>query len=992
MIFSFAGIEVDTARMELRAGGTPVHLEPQVFDVLCYLVENRDRLVTKQELLEQIWGDTFVSESALTSRIKTARRALGDSGREQKMIRTVHGRGYQFIAEVSERAPGAPLAPAATPEQQIAALPTGTVTFLFTDIERSTLLWERHHELMASVVPRHDELLRGGIESHGGIVFATAGDGMAAAFARVSDGVAAARQIRLSLDAETWPEPIMLKVRIGLHTGEALERAGDYLGPAVNRAARVMATANGGQTLLSDVTAEILTDRDGLIDLGICQIDPAVPPTRLWQLDGTTFAPLTGTIAAPPPLLRAPLIGRDADLERVAELTGQSRLVSITGPGGTGKTSLALAAANAVLASFPAGVAFAELAPATDAAGLCGAIATAAGIQGAVSADPDSIARHLAQRSMLLVLDNCEHLLEECAEFVDVLLDCGPAAHVLTTTREPLGIDGETVLLLPPLDEYAPELFVTRARAVAPDLDISADDPRVIDICSRLDGLPLAVELAAAQLRHLGMDQLHERLDHRLELSSKGRSRGGERHATLDRTIAWSYDLLDEPGQWLLRQLGVFPASFDLQTVEVVGRREGMPSALGLLSDLVAKSLVVHRADTGRFRLLETIRTFAHLRLEEAGEADDARERLRREVVSRATQKSRVDRWFSGGNAASFKANLDNARFAFTRSIAAGYERDALEILIDGTWMWRNTMNCTDGLRWVAQLRDTPARLDPLDEVWLALTRADLGQGTADHESMNRAAEEAIEAAEAAGDDTTLVIGLHFAALPHIVAAPRVAAQRLQAALEIAHSTSDRRLTQLLEAFAAVTSVAAGDVERGVAGAEAVAEAVEGDGYEVFIANWAAWLATLIAEDTERNRYWTDRQRDYIAGVGLVETWLTIWSMALSSAMQGEDIHEQLFRARLRADREGTESATDAVLALALVERVAARPSAAAELIGVVTGRALNNTAHYVLYRSLRRALRTQLGAEEYHACMNRGADVSPEAVLREHGLAISAP
>ena len=992
MIFSFAGFEVDTARLELRSDGAPVPIEPQVFDVLRYLLENRDRLVTKQELFEQIWGDTFVSESALTSRIKTARQTLGDSGRAQKMIRTLHGRGYQFIAEVTDSTSGVPLASTMPSDQQVARPPTGTVTFLFTDIERSTLLWERHRDLMASVVPRHDELLRDGIESHGGFVFATAGDGMAAAFDRVSDAVDAARQIRSSLEEELWPEPIVLKVRLGLHTGEAVERAGDYLGPAVNRAARVMAMANGGQTLLSEVAAEILADRDGLIDLGICQIDPAVPTMRLWQLDGTTFAPLIGTIATPPPLLRTALIGRDIDLERVAELAGQSRLVSVTGPGGAGKTSLALATANAVLASFPAGVAFAELAPARDAAELCGAIAAAAGIQGAVSADPDSLARHLAQRSMLLVLDNCEHLLDECSEFVDLLLDRGSAAHVLTTTREPLEVQGETVFLLPPLDECAPELFVTRARAVAPDLDISVDDPRVVDICSRLDGLPLAVELAAAQLRHLGLDQLMERLDYRLELSSKGRSRGGERHATLDRTIAWSYDLLDEPGRWLLRQLAAFPASFDLQTAEAVGRRDGMPSALDSLSDLVTKSLVVRRADTGRFRLLETIRAFALLRLEEAGEAEEAQERLRYEIVSRATQKSRVDRWFSGGNAASFRANLNNARFAFARSVAIGRERDALEILIDGAWMWRNTMNCTDGLRWAAQLQDTAAQLDPLDEAWLALTRADLGQGTADHASMHRAAEDAIAAARTAGDDSALVIALHFAALTPIVAAPDVAAQQLQAALEIAHPLGDRRLTQLLEAFIAVTSLADGDVERGLAGAEVVATAVEGDGYDVFIANWVAWIATLIAEDTERNRYWSDRQRDYLSRVGLAETWLSIWSMALSSALEGEDVHEQLYRARLRADREGVESATDAVLALALIEHIAGRPAAAAELLGVVTGRALNNTAHYVLYRTLRRSLRTQLGAEEWAASKNRGTNISPESVLLEHGLSISAP
>ena len=236
------------------------------------------------------------------------------------------------------------------------------MTFLFTDIERSSLWWEQHPDEMAVAVPRHDALLREAIEEHHGTVFATGGDGLAAAFARGSDAVETARAMRAALDGEPWPEPISLKVRIGLHTGEAFEVGGDYLGAAVNRAARVMSMANGGQTLLSDVTTGLLVERDGLTDLGICQIDPAMPSMRLWQLDGPTFAPLLGSVAAAPPLMRTALIGRDADLESVVELIGQSRLTSITGPGGAGKTTLALATANAVLASFPAGVVFAELA------------------------------------------------------------------------------------------------------------------------------------------------------------------------------------------------------------------------------------------------------------------------------------------------------------------------------------------------------------------------------------------------------------------------------------------------------------------------------------------------------------------------------------------------------------------------------------------------------------------------------------------------------
>ncbi|MEZ5270267.1 MAG: winged helix-turn-helix domain-containing protein [Microthrixaceae bacterium] len=332
MIHSFMGFTLDTDRIELRDGDSPVHLEPQVFDLLVMLIEHRDRVVTKRELLEEVWGDTFVSESALTSRVKSARQALGDSGRAQRVIRTVHGRGYQFIAEVTERTGEEEARPSTDQVGEVTDSPTGTVTFLFSDIERSSAMWEQHPEQMALAIPRHDELLRSAIEIHRGTVFATGGDGVAAAFGRAADAVGAAEQIRRTLDAERWPTPVSIRVRLGLHTGEALERNGDYLGAAVNRAARVAAAANGGQTLLSDVTSELLADRDDLVDLGICLVDPAMPPMRLWQLGSAAFLPLAGAVAVAPPLLRTELIGRDAELERVADLTAQGRLVSITAP------------------------------------------------------------------------------------------------------------------------------------------------------------------------------------------------------------------------------------------------------------------------------------------------------------------------------------------------------------------------------------------------------------------------------------------------------------------------------------------------------------------------------------------------------------------------------------------------------------------------------------------------------------------------------------
>ncbi len=997
MIYTFGGFELDPDRFELRFQASPVHIEPQVFELLHYLIQHRERVVTKIELLDSIWGGAFVSESALTSRIKSARRAVDDTGRSQRVIRTVHRRGYQFVADVDvdvgQTAPNAAGGDAPrSAERPPTSSPSGTVTFVFSDIERSSMLWERHPQVMPAVLDRHDRLLHDAVESRDGFVFASAGDGIAAAFWRAGDALAAALEIQAALDREPWPDVLELKVRLGLHTGEAVERDGDYVGTSVNRAARVMQAAHGGQTVLSDVTAGILGDREGLVDLGICVIDPAMPPMRLWQVGAQVYPPLTGTIAAAPPVLRTELIGRDADLERVAELCAENRLVSITGTGGSGKTTLALAAANSLLASYPAGVAFAELASAGDGGAAVATVGEAAGVLGDAAIDATALVAHLADRPMLLVLDNCEHVIDDVAELVDRLLDAGDGISVLTTTREPLDIDGETVFTLAPLAEHAPTLFALRAREVSPDVAVSADDPLVRSICAQLDGLPLAIELAAAQLRGLGLDDLAQRLDARLDLARSGRTRARARHVSLESTIAWSYDLLEPDAQWLLRQLGVFPASFDLASAEAVGAGPDRRSIATGVAALVTKQLVVRHPDSGRFRLLETIRAFARRRLEEAGEADDAAERLRCHVVTRASSRPRHQRWLSGSNAVAFRLDLDNARFAFERSLALGTATDALELVIDGSFLWRNTLHCSDGRRWIAALSDDAATLPDADARWLDIARADLGQGTAEHEAIAAAVEHARSLHDDPSGDADppahVVIG-HFEALAYIVAEPPIAAEKLAAVRTVAESCRSSQLVDLVDAFTAVTVLADGDVARSVALAEEVAGRVDGDGYEVFIANWAAWIACLIAEDGPRLRRWTDRQRQYLLRVGLRETWLTIWSMALSSAVEGEDVLERLRIARRRADREGLESAADAVLALSVIERLAGRPDRAAELLGAVTGHRLNNTAHYVLYRSLRRALRDQLGAERLDAAMHAGSGRPLDDILDAGGLSL---
>lgn len=975
VIYSFSGYEVDTDRVEVRHDGDVIHAEPQVFEVLRCLIERRDRVVTKIEMLDEIW-DGFVSEAALTSRIKSVRQLFGDSGRAQQVIRTVHGKGYQFIADVVEGERAASDGP---------GLPSGTVTFLVTEIERSVWLWEHRPEAMSDIGRRHDDILRAAVEAQGGTVFASPSSGVSAGFPLASDAIAAARRSRELLAIERWPGGIDLRVRLAVHTGEAIESDGRYGGTALNRAAAVLAAAHGGQTLMSDVTASLVPADQGFTDLGMCAIDPAMPTMRLWQLDGGSFPAPTGAIASALPALRVELVGRDDVLDRVTDAVGSHRLVSIVGPGGAGKTTLALAAANSLVPSFPGGVVFVELASVRDSDGLLRVVAETAGIEGAAAADQQSLATHIARRPALLVLDNCEHLLVSCATFVDNVLDAGAAVTIVCTSRESLAVDGELLVPLGSLEDRAPELFVQRARTIAPGAALDPDDPRVIDLCARLDGLPLAIELAAAQLHHLGIDDLLGRLGDALALSGPGRTRGRGRHATLERTIQWSYDLLDDEARELLRNFGVFPGTFDLRAAEAVGR-----APLAVLSDLVAKNLVVHDRDTGRYRLLETIRAFVAQQLEVADQSEEASARLIDHVVAEAKRTDRIDRWFSGANAATFRADLDSARLAFDRLLDDGRVVDALEITIACCYLFRTTLNGIDGRRWIARLSLAADDLNAGDRLWFHLVRADLAQGSADHLTGRDAAERATDLADEA-DAPTSMIANHLGALHLVVPDPQEATKRFTEAARGARDAGLDRIEHLMGAFAAMAALSAGEVDHGAELAEEVAHDVAGDGYEVFIAHWAAWTACLLRGDTDRLRYWTDRQRSFLLGAGVTEPWLFLWSVALLHAMEGGDAVEGLRLARERADNEGHDVAADIVLALAIVAQHRGHLVEAAELLGAIAGARLNNLSHYVLGRNLQSRLQAELGGARLTAASDRGSSATPASILAGRGLDLMA-
>ncbi len=505
-------------------------------------------------------------------------------------------------------------------------LPVGTVTFLFTDVEGSTRLWEDHPEVMHDVLARHDEILRGAIESHAGYVVKTTGDGFHAAFGTARDALEAALAAQQVLATEPPLQGVVVKVRMGVHTGEARVRDGDYYGSELNRAARLMAVGHGGQVLVSEVTHRLGPDV-AAVDLGSHTLKD-VGEVGIWQLTHPSlpqdFPPLRTLRARSN--LPAPVdsfVGRRAELADVRDALGDCRLVTLTGPGGSGKTRLALEAAAAVLGSFRDGVWFVSLAVAGDGERVVPLVAAAFGVSES-TAEPveDTLEDWLRERELLLVLDNCEPIVGAVAAFAERYLARCAGVRILATSREFLGVRGERALGTPPLsvaddlaggaDADAVELFLVRASAAAPGFDADAADvATVAQICRRLDGLPLAIELAAARLRALSLEQIATRLDDRFRLL-----RAGER--TLEAVVAWSYDLLTDAEREVFVRLGVFPADFSLEAAEIVASDAVVEAGeiLDLLTRLVEKSLVTTMisGDTYRYRLLETLREYARTR------------------------------------------------------------------------------------------------------------------------------------------------------------------------------------------------------------------------------------------------------------------------------------------------------------------------------------------------------------------------------------------
>ncbi|MGH9035854.1 MAG: ATP-binding protein, partial [Acidimicrobiia bacterium] len=476
--------------------------------------------------------------------------------------------------------------------------PSGTVTFLLTDMEASTQAWQADSTAAATAVARQEEILAQAIATHGGFrpVEQGEGDSVVAAFSRATDAVAAAVEAQLALAREPWVTSEPVRVRMALHTGEAEAHEGRYAGSTIIRTARLRAVAHGGQTVVSRATAELVSDalpeEVALVDLGSHRLRDLIRAEQVFQVDHVdlpgAFPPLRSLdrVANNLPAQLTSFIGREDELAQVARLLASVRLLTLTGAGGCGKTRLAAHAAASVAESYPAGVWWVELAPLGPGSAVSTAALSAIGLREQPSRSAvDQLADHFGSGRALVVADNCEHLLDSVVELLEPLLGRSPELTVLATSREPLGVAGETTWRVPPLalpgsgpstpdalTAYdAVALFVERARQARPNFVVTNENaPAVAEICARLDGIPLAIELAAARVRVLSPEGIRSGLDDRFRLLTGGSKRGLARQQTLAASVEWSFDLLGEAERILFRRLSSFAGGFTLDAAEAV--------------------------------------------------------------------------------------------------------------------------------------------------------------------------------------------------------------------------------------------------------------------------------------------------------------------------------------------------------------------------------------------------------------------------------------
>jgi predicted ATPase/class 3 adenylate cyclase/DNA-binding CsgD family transcriptional regulator len=605
-------------------------------------------------------------------------------------------------------------------------LPTGTVTLLLADVEGSTRLWETQPDAMTAAIVRMNQAVSEAIAAHGGVrpVEQGEGDSFVAAFARASDAVACALELQRAPLAP-------IRLRIGVHTGEIqLRDEGNYAGPTINRTARLRDLGHGGQTLLSGATEALVLDRlpddAWMSDLGTHPLRDLPRPERVLQLCHpdliNDFAPLRDPKAVASQCLPVQLtrfVGRCAELTQVRELLSENRLVTLTGAGGAGKTRLAIQLAGQIMDDFADGIGYVDLAPITDPEVVPIAAVRALDLPDQPGRSTmDTLTRFIADRQMLVVLDNCEHLLDASAALVMALLAACTRLTLLTTTREPIGVAGEVSWRVPslPLADEAIELFTDRARHVRPDFAVSDENAATVaEICARLDGLPLAIELAAARVRALSLTEIVDSLHDRFRLLTGGSRTAVRRQQTLRASVDWSHALLTEPERVLLRRLAVFMGGFDLDAAQNVcgGKDVERYQVLDQLTLLVDKSLIVadESESRTRYRLSETVRQYAQEKLGESGEANAVRTRHRDYYTAIAAVLDAPAVRDYEQRLEQAETEIDNLRASFSWSRENSDIESALALASSLQPLWMSRGRLREGLTWFdATLADLDVR------------------------------------------------------------------------------------------------------------------------------------------------------------------------------------------------------------------------------------------------------------------------------------------
>ncbi len=672
-------------------------------------------------------------------------------------------------------------------------------TFLFSDIEGSTRLWESETGAMASALRRHDSILRSAIEQRQGRVFKTVGDGFYAEFDDASSAVNSAIDAQLAIAAEAWPTSRQIRVRMALHSGYAEARDGDFFGPTLNRLARLLATGHGGQILLSEAaahdTAGGLPAQCHLSDLGRHRLSDLQQPESISMVIHpdlvSEFPALKSLDSFPNNLPRhlSTFVGRQAELDKLSQLLDSQVLVTLAGSGGTGKSRLALQGAAENLARFPNGVWLVELASVPD-GGLVGqSVASALGVRESSGLSLDrALSEHLRNKSALLVLDNCEHLVEDCARFAEFALRDAPKLKILATSREPLGVPGEAVFRVPSLplpgkvhsaeealESDSVRLLVERARLLIADFKLTdANAVYAANICKRLDGIPFAIELAASRMRVLSLQQIADRLNDQFSLLTSGSRTALPRQQTLRAMMDWSHNLLEDPDKTLLRRLAVFSGGWTLEAAEDVCSDGALGSMeiLDSLERLVDKSLIV-RADldeSSRYRMLETVKQYAAEKIVEAGEDLGTRERhaayfarICQEIEPQLTGPDQI-RWLD-----TLDREHDNIRASlkFARDHPEHIETGlAIVGAIGRFWTVRGFL--TEGRSWIDGLLQTAGDQASESVATACRTAGQLAYWQGDSKNGRRYGEMSLKVCQAMGDrkgETISLFRIGFAAL-----------------------------------------------------------------------------------------------------------------------------------------------------------------------------------------------------------------------------------